>query len=573
MLQDYDETSVKYAELSAAVKKQTDAGYYLDALQAAEDAQKAFKSKKDSEGEAAALRKMARLSAVMGKLEDGAKHAQTAIDLSRKDKNANGEAAGALAMAKVNIFAEKADEALTNAKTALSKYEVAKAETPQAAAKVIIGRALLMQGNDKEANESASDAALIFKSNSEKLGEYVAMQLLVDINLFKGKHSKALETSQAMEAIASKMGDISAEGVAKILCATAQRAAGDNRDAVATAQGAVAIFKQLGDTQKIGIAQHLIAESSLSEGLLQDASAAAEKSLTSFRQVRDKSGQAAAMMSMAYTLCRTGDFDKASYRAESAAELYRQIGSISDEAAALRTAACAYLDKKQADSKDPKAAKEAMRTALSALKVFEKAGKLEGVDYASSLQTLANALVASEEYDKAMERATEAKDIFAASDDIAGVAACMNSMAQVYFAKGDVGEAITTAKEARALYDQVDNEGGALYSQDLIDTFMRPPVSEEDKEAMAIVDAPAPGKKPKKEQEPVVNLNKVNVTIMTENQVVFCQHEAFESRAATTPAARKPRSQDQVAPIEVGDTSQAGIFAVRWVQAQAVPKK
>merc|ERR1712224_652752 len=145
---------------------------------------------------------------------------------------------------------------------------------------------------------------------------------------------------------------------------------------------------------------------------------------------------------------------------------------------------------------------------------------------------------ASDSYDDAVEKSKEAQAAFQTSGDSAGEAMCLLTLAQVNFAKGESIDAVSTARQAVTLFEEVGDDKAAKDAQALIEKFqaspedLAKPAEEEEKKA-------APGEE--EEVNPMVALR--NLVPGIEKTFIYTQYDAFEGRSATT--AARPRAKSE----------------------------
>jgi len=300
----------------------------------------------------------------------------------------------------------------------------------------------------------------------------------------------------------------------------------------------------------------------------------ADRAQMIFQQLGDKAGQAAAMITAANLYNAVGEFDKASYRAELSAETYRKLKATSDAAASMRTAALIFLDKKQYDpDAGVSVARDALRAAKASKKLYEDAGGESTAGYAGSLQTLAAAYLATEDYEKAMADATASKELFMTLDHSVGAASALNTIAQVHHKKGDNFEAVSAAKDAQQLFRDGGDEQGAEVAAYLIETFEAGPEKEGEKAEGE--EEEKKGKKPKpaavKSVSGLGDLIPGNPGAVT----ILAAYDAYEGRAATTPGQRRQASDRAGGAMEDSfqtPTSTPAVFNLRWLPAKARPE-
>lgn len=357
-------------------------------------------------------------------------------------------------------------------------------------------------------------------------------------------------------------GDLVAEGEAQMFAAKALLASGGRNEAIEVVQTAATLFKEFGDKTKQGLAMQLLSEACLEEGYALDARDVAEQAMILFRQSKYQKGQAEALILFSLAQTELGDFGKAAYRAEQASEIYKAMNDQQGGAKAMITSSRSFLAKKE---KDPEAgssvAREALRTASAAVRIYESVGETTSEDYATAVQTLAAAHLAGNDLDQAIEKVSEANAIFERVASPKGQARCMTVLAKATFEKGDVVEAASLARQAQSLFEEVADDQGASSMRTLIAKFQQGPggeiveaVPEEPQEDTSLAGVP----------------NRVDIRRLVpgiEKATIYCEYEGYEGRSATVGARPRPKSERQKeAFAEV--TREQAVFSVRWVRQQ-----
>jgi len=371
------------------------------------------------------------------------------------------------------------------------------------------------------------------------------------------KFSDALQATDRMFDLFQEIDDPLGQGIAKLLSAEMHQTIKDNKVAISTAQEASQFFKKAKAIRRLAVTCQLGAEAAIAEWQGDEALELVGRSVAYFEQAGDTLGQAGARMTMAKLYLGAGEFDKAAYRAETASRTYRKLGSVGQAASAMRVSSQALLEKRLLDPK-ANVAKEAMRTANASLQLYEEAGKTGSSDYGLSLNALAQAHLAADDLERAAELAEEAQALLKKIGHFTGVAATLNTLAQVHSKQGETFDAVSEAREALQLFQEHDDNHGAAISAYLIDVFQAPPPEESSAD------------QPDSQTKAADVMSESGLEGMIpggwEGVTPLVSFTAFESRSAGGPVPKKT-----TAPTDEGgapsSTREEALFSVRWVSA------
>jgi len=322
---------------------------------------------------------------------------------------------------------------------------------------------------------TADEALAIFRKLGEKQGQVSVLQTIFDIMCTKfGSAPEALKASQSMVAIFRDDDDLVGEASALLVGCRADVAAGLFQRAASTAQEVARFFNAAGLRIKEAAAILVAADVAFAEGAVWEGLKVGSQALELYTTLGISSGKSLALISLAGGHLEMGEYDVAVARAGEAAVFARQTRHKKLEATALRTLALAHLAKLGAMSDDAAACKEAqaaLTASRSSWKIYQLLDDTSSGDFASTLQVFASSLFACSELEKALQRASTAKEIFHSLENSGGEAACWCVLAKVYWAKEDRDAALEAALHAQSLFQEVKDKVGLRSTASLIDSI------------------------------------------------------------------------------------------------------
>lgn len=226
--------------------------------------------------------------------------------------------------------------------------------------------------------------------------------------------TKAQEATMAAEDKGNKaLAAHAKEATARVVLAKGQSSK-EKYEAREVAQHALNLFRELGDVTGEASTQLLLADVCIATARNKDAISAAKESLRLFRTVADKAGQADAFRAIAAADC-DNERGEGVLAAQERAKLYKETGEQRLQAAALLALAelhVARMGRKLASCRIASADDTiaALQAAKDAYALFALGHNHDG--QASSMRTIAHALLYNGVSPDVVERATDPEDIF-----------------------------------------------------------------------------------------------------------------------------------------------------------------
>jgi len=556
----FDEAADHAPQLSLSVGVLLAKDLHDEALRVAEEAQQ---SATDARAEAAAWRAICKVRCFMAEqpqsehiIAEAAKIAKAAVAASERANDSLGKAAGLNALAQAYLAATDEQQALRAAGEALAAFRAQANQAGEASVLCTLARIYSFAGKNQKAFELVTDALSIFRTINEKRGMAMALHILAETHFSMKKISDALQVAERMCDHFQEIDDPLGQGIAKLLSAKLHQAIKDNNVVVSIALEASQFFKKAKAVKKLAVTCQLGAEAAIAERQGDEALELVGRSLAYFEQAGDKLGQAGARMTMAKLYLGLGEFDKAAYRAETASQTYQKLGYVDQAASALRASCQALLDKRLLDPK-ANVAKEVMRTANASLQLYEEAGMTGSSEYGLSLNALAQAQLAADDFGRAAELAEEAQALLKKTGHFIGVATTLNTLAQVHHKQGESFDAVSEAREALQLFQEHDDNHGAAISAYLIDAFQAPPPEQSSTDQ--------PDGQTRQSDVPSESGLEDMIPGGWGGVTPLISFTAFESRSAGGQVQKKT-----AAPANEGSapsTREEALFSVRWISA------
>lgn len=342
-----------------------------------------------------------------------------------------------------NGFLDAPAEALLAAEEKLANHNGDR--RVEAAALLMIADAHISKEEPELAIHKAEEAMLILREISDLEGEAAAVHVLAKAFLVQGERIKALRKAEEALELFLGLEHTVGEGATVVLIAQLQLST-DGSAALKLAQEAVDLFHALGDRRREAIAQRTLLGSQLAQGNALAAIQVGKKVLATCRELSDRRSEGSALILLAEAYLTKGDMEEAAILTKEALQIFRSFQDKKNEAASLDFIAGVLLARE-----DPN---EALSMASSAQSLFEELGDERRAALVGP--KLVAAHLALKELDIALAEAQKMAVFFEAKQDAKQVAVANHELAKVHIARGEAQLAREHAKEARALFGEVE---------------------------------------------------------------------------------------------------------------------
>lgn len=406
------------------------------------------RAKKNKDGEADALLRLARAQADTGSLAEALESVTTALTLYREVNSKKGEA-GAMHMLSVVQHARGlADQAHYAAREAVKSAQAARDEQLEAAALHAIAEVRILSQDHKEALAAANDALARARNSASKRGEVLILCVLVQAHLGLNQREKATEVARDAATLCQEVQELGAQSKALDSVTSAFQATKSLETAVDIMQKAKDHYRNLGNTAieslvlcKLAKVYNLQSEHSTAVMLGKQAVTLSQDS---------KASLAAAHAALADAYLGNEDFDEALRESQASAALFRELEDKISEVAALETAVNTCLQKMDAD--------EGLRIATQAAERFQAAGQRAAE--AAVLLAAAEVTLQMQDVEGALVYYKKARSTYNQIKELRGEAMAFHKIAQLAAAVGDIEEALWSTQRALALYRKIKDKSG-----------------------------------------------------------------------------------------------------------------
>jgi len=326
-------------------------------------------------------------------------------DASRATGDERGRALGLIKAADALTLLDKPDEAMGQVTEALAMCSDMKFEEGRAAAMNVMTKIHVKRGRDEEELEEALDSATDTLKLCRKLGfrkgEAVALTTLASVYHASKKATPAIKHAKEALAIFAELGEkrAMAEVYHAVMGAYLIKAPPETFLATKQISKAMAIYQELGDKSKEAASMHTIATVEKQAGDIKKAAEALQKAKDLFTEAGDIKGQATVMETMMDMLVDGGLYAEALKVGKQRAALCRDGGDAQGEGRALLKLGDAMM---RSDDHE-----KAGRVAEAAMGVFAGVNDMAGLQSAKELLDGAKHGRAVEEIEASLSKVAE----------------------------------------------------------------------------------------------------------------------------------------------------------------------
>mmetsp|Transcript_66160 Transcript_66160/g.171650 ORF Transcript_66160/g.171650 Transcript_66160/m.171650 type:complete len:1146 (-) Transcript_66160:170-3607(-) len=406
--------------------------------------------------------------------------AEEEVALACESGNPQRQAIALQKVASVQAVRDQPKEALKKAEEARELLKKSGEKKAEAAACIVVADYLITQKKFDEAVEAAKQAESLHRELNNVVGIVHSLQIITSAYCEKEDKIGALKASWEQRDVYKDAGYKEEEGSTLLGIADFVNMAKGPREAMKPAQESRSIFQQVGD--KDGEAGTLvnIAGIQMQLQLPTDALKSCKEAESIYKSLGDPFGQANALQMSANVYLMQQRSQEAVRVASEAREVLHKAGDVRAEALAWQVVCQVHLSTCTKASElgrnpDPRIAKDALRAADSALKLFREIEDGEG--QAGALQMLADAHFFSGDADSSLRAARESLEVAESVSSAPAVVAALNSLAQAYMSMENYNDAMTAAQEASSIAREASDEQGYAIAQGLVKTLedaMRP---------------------------------------------------------------------------------------------------